>query len=182
LTGSTSASERANSVSGISDSQYHSYGIHCHAADGDRLAEAAAPRTAPKRGPKPRAQRIEARITDVTDGDTLRVRAFGAKRKRYRVRLIGIDTPETVDPDAPVECGGPEAVDSMIRRSFTDGLESDGDGLLDKPAGQGRRVVLVTDPSRTSLTISDGCWFTSPAPAPISEPDRSPQVGRGLRL
>lgn len=97
---------------------------------------------------KPRGERIQARITDVTDGDTLRVRAYGAERKTYRVRLIGIDTPETVAPGAPVECGGPEATDAMLRLSFTDSLDTDGDGLLDEPLGQGRRVVLVTDPSQ----------------------------------
>lgn len=44
-----------------------------------------------------------ARIDRVVDGDTV-VTADGA-----RVRLIGIDTPETVRPDSPVECYGPEA-------------------------------------------------------------------------
>ena len=33
----------------------------------------------------------------------------GAKRSDSTVRLLGINTPETVDPNAPVECGGPEA-------------------------------------------------------------------------
>lgn len=61
------------------DGQYHRYGFHCHRANGFRLAR--------------RVQRIQARITAVKDGNTLRVRAYGAKRKRYRVRLIGISTP-----------------------------------------------------------------------------------------
>jgi micrococcal nuclease len=30
-----------------------------------------------------------------------------------RVRLLGIDTPETHKPDAPVECFGPEAADRL---------------------------------------------------------------------
>ncbi len=46
-------------------------------------------------------------VTDVVDGDTLDV-DVGAGRIE-RVRLIGIDTPESVDPDRPVECHGPEA-------------------------------------------------------------------------
>lgn len=45
-------------------------------------------------------------VTGVVDGDTIDVRVQG---RRERVRLIGIDTPETVRPDAPVECFGPEA-------------------------------------------------------------------------
>jgi micrococcal nuclease len=42
-------------------------------------------------------------VESVTDGDTIRVRGG------VRVRLIGIDTPETVDPRTSVQCFGPEA-------------------------------------------------------------------------
>jgi micrococcal nuclease len=45
-------------------------------------------------------------VTDVVDGDTLTVELAG---RRERVRLIGIDTPESVAPDRPVQCFGPEA-------------------------------------------------------------------------
>lgn len=45
-------------------------------------------------------------VTDVVDGDTIDVRIDG---RTERVRLIGIDTPETVRPDSPLECFGPEA-------------------------------------------------------------------------
>lgn len=40
------------------------------------------------------------------DGDTIIVRRGGEDQ---RVRLIGIDTPETKKPNVPVECFGPEA-------------------------------------------------------------------------
>ncbi len=60
-----------------------------------------------------------ATVTAVVDGDTIRARidevvvgpgagATGAGRS-YHVRLVGIDTPETVHPRAPVECFGREA-------------------------------------------------------------------------
>lgn len=42
-------------------------------------------------------------ITEIVDGDTVWVEAD------LKVRLIGIDTPETRDPRQPVECYGPEA-------------------------------------------------------------------------
>lgn len=45
-------------------------------------------------------------VTGVVDGDTIDVRVGG---RDERVRLIGIDTPESVRPDSPVECFGPEA-------------------------------------------------------------------------
>ena len=96
------------------------------------------------RGAKPQAQRIQARITSVTDGDTIRVRAYGAGRNSYRVRLIGIDTPET----SPQECGAEEATDAMLRLSFTAPQDTDGDGLVDEEGGIGRRAVLITDPTQ----------------------------------
>ena len=45
-------------------------------------------------------------VTRAVDGDTIRVMRDG---QEIVVRLIGIDTPETVAPDRPVECFGPEA-------------------------------------------------------------------------
>ncbi|MEM8620378.1 MAG: thermonuclease family protein [Actinomycetota bacterium] len=47
-----------------------------------------------------------ATVVEVVDGDTI-VARFGSRSET--VRLIGIDTPETVHPDRPVECFGPEA-------------------------------------------------------------------------
>ena len=47
-----------------------------------------------------------ATVVKVTDGDTISVMVNGATEK---VRLIGIDTPETKKPDTPVQCFGPEA-------------------------------------------------------------------------
>ncbi len=73
-------------------------------------------------------QRIRARIVHVTDGDTLAVRAFGAARRHYDVRLIGIDTPEKYGGR---ECGALQASRSMRRKA---------------PAGT--RVTLVTDPTQ----------------------------------
>ena len=50
-----------------------------------------------------------ATVIDVADGDTIVVRVAG---QRETVRLIGIDTPETKDPDEPVQCFGPEATEA----------------------------------------------------------------------
>lgn len=47
-----------------------------------------------------------ATVRGVVDGDTIDVRVQG---RNERVRLIGIDTPESVAPDRPDECYGAEA-------------------------------------------------------------------------
>ncbi len=67
------------------------------------------------------------RVLDVVDGDTVTVAYRGAE---VSVRVIGIDTPETVHPSEPVECGGPQASAAATR-------------LL-----SGKKVRLVFDPSQ----------------------------------
>jgi len=62
----------------------------------------------------------ECRVARVVDGDTL-VLAEGNER----VRLQGVDTPETVKPDWPVEPWGPEAA------RFTRGLLEGGGARLE---------------------------------------------------
>jgi len=71
---------------------------------------------------------LAGRVERVVDGDTLVVRAGG---ERLRVRLLGVDAPESVRPNSPVECFGPEA----SRRAHE---------LL--PAGS--PVRLLTDPTQ----------------------------------
>src|SRR5258706_15784232 len=47
-------------------------------------------------------------VLRVVDGDTLQVRIAGRAEK---VRLIGVDTPESVDPRRPVQYFGKEAAE-----------------------------------------------------------------------
>jgi micrococcal nuclease len=69
-----------------------------------------------------------ARVTRVIDGDTIEVvilsrtegRGAGWARpgQTYFVRLTGIDTPESVKPDSPIECFGKEssaALDAFLK-------------------------------------------------------------------
>jgi micrococcal nuclease len=76
------------------------------------------------------------RIVSVTDGDTVKVRLADGRRRT--VRLIGIDTPETVKPGVPVECGGAAAGAAMRRLA----LQRTGGRLV------GRVATLVSDPSQ----------------------------------
>jgi micrococcal nuclease len=61
-----------------------------------------------------------ATVVYVTDGDTIGVEIDGTEE---RVRLIGIDTPETKKPNTPIQCFGPEAT------AFTKSLLPEGTAL-----------------------------------------------------
>ncbi|CAN5686185.1 hypothetical protein BH10ACT1_BH10ACT1_01770 [soil metagenome] len=50
---------------------------------------------------------VPATVTHVVDGDTVDLAFAGGAVERGR--LLGIDTPETVKPNAPIDCFGPEA-------------------------------------------------------------------------
>jgi len=58
----------------------------------------------------------EAKVTRVVDGDTVTVEIAG---QEFKVRYIGIDTPESVDPRREVECLGKEA--SARNRDLVEG-------------------------------------------------------------
>lgn len=70
-------------------------------------------------------------VTRVVDGDTIEVEVTGtspgagageaAVGESYTVRLIGIDTPESVKPGSPVECFGREA--SAAASALLEGAE-----------------------------------------------------------
>ncbi|MBN1135824.1 MAG: thermonuclease family protein [Anaerolineae bacterium] len=64
----------------------------------------APPTVTPQPGPTP--HRTPARVVRVVDGDTIEVEIDG---REYRVRYIGVDAPETVKENTPVEWMGPEA-------------------------------------------------------------------------
>ncbi|HSF03744.1 MAG TPA: thermonuclease family protein [Solirubrobacterales bacterium] len=57
-------------------------------------------------GDKALGNAASARVLRVIDGDTIEVSVDGSEED---VRYIGVDTPETVKPGAPVECYGPQA-------------------------------------------------------------------------
>lgn len=57
-------------------------------------------------GTMPPHEQIDTTIVRVVDGDTVVADVEG---RDERVRLIGVDTPETVSPSKPVQCYGPQA-------------------------------------------------------------------------
>jgi endonuclease YncB( thermonuclease family) len=64
------------------------------------------------------ADQVYGRVTKVTDGDTISIEVYGQVQS---VRLIGVDTPETVAPGQLVGCYGKKASD-YTKRELTDRL------------------------------------------------------------
>lgn len=75
----------------------------------------------------PQVPAQEYQVVSVTDGDTIHISMNGTIET---VRLLGVDTPETVDPRKPVQCYGPEASQQT------------------KALLTGKQVTLEADPSQ----------------------------------
>ncbi len=100
-------------------------------------------------------------ITKVIDGDTIEIK--GGKRVRY----IGIDTPETVDPRKPVQCFGKEA--SNKNRQLVEGkkvyLEKD----ISETDKYGRllRYIWIDNILVNELLVREGYAYSSSYPPDI---------------
>jgi micrococcal nuclease len=78
------------------------------------------------------------------DGDTIDVNMNGTTE---RIRMIGVDTPETKKPDSPVQCYGPEASDFAKQTLTGKSVRLDADPLDDNRDRYGRllRYVYLQD-------------------------------------
>jgi micrococcal nuclease len=101
--------------------------------------------TTPKEEKPGKTYTYRGRITQVVDGDTLKVRYDGRIKT---VRVIGIDTPESHKPNVALECGAKEASSTAFDWAFKKRLDYDGDGLWDH-GREGRTVTLRTDNTQT---------------------------------
>ena len=79
-------------------------------------------------------------VTKVTDGDTIHIDMEG---KDEKVRLIGINTPETVDPRRPVQCFGKEASTRMKELSLGKIIRLEYDDTQDIRDAYGRLLAYV---------------------------------------
>jgi micrococcal nuclease len=115
------------------------------ATNGTRTPGRPTPAAASPFGSAPFGQTEQARVVRIVDGDTIVVdRGRGNEKLRY----IGMDTPETVDPNSPVEWMGPQAskANSALVADRTVTLEKD----VSEVDRYGRllRDVWLRDPGR----------------------------------
>jgi len=131
------------------------------------------------------------RVVRVIDGDTLDIAIPDGSRDYTRIRLWGVDTPETVKPDTPVQHFGPEA--SAQTRQLT--LDKDVTLQLD-PAAKTRDnqdyrrllayVILPDGRMLNRLLIENGYGYADPrydhqfAREFAALQDQAHAAGRGL--
>jgi endonuclease YncB( thermonuclease family) len=103
-------------------------------------------------------------VARVIDGDTLDLETPDGKNVRTRVRLWGVDTPETVHPDRSVEHFGPEA--SAFSRELAQGryvrIELDHRSTRDK---YGRLLAYIHLPDGRMLNrliVEQGYGYADP--------------------
>ena len=119
-----------------------------------------------------------ATLDRVVDGDTL------VLRDGTRVRLIGIDTPESVRPDFPVECYGPEA------SRYTEHLLRPGDPLrlvfdVDRYDRYGRLLAYVyraaDDLFVNARIIARGYAYVDTVPPNVAHAEQFRRLARTAR-
>ena len=126
----------------------------------------------------------QALVVRVVDGDTIEVLIGG---EELRLRYIGVDTPETVDPRRPVGCFGKEA--SARNRELVDGktvgLEKD----VSETDRYGRllRYVWLEGRMVNAQLVKEGYAVASTYPPDVRHADlfanleaQARQAGRGL--
>ena len=92
----------------------------------------------------------------VIDGDTIVVKIEG---RDEAIRLIGIDTPETVDPRRPVECFGREASNRAKEMLIGKSVRLERDDMVDDKDQYGRSlryVFLANEINFNKIMIEEG--------------------------
>ncbi len=138
--------------------------------------------TAPTASPAPPSfpdGTTPAKVVRVVDGDTIEVEVVG---ETYKVRYIGIDTPETVDPRRPVGCFGEEA--SAANRALVEGLIVGLEGDVSDTDAFGRllRYVWVSSHEMdNAILVRDGYAQASAYPPDVRYQDFFDGLEAGAR-
>lgn len=106
------------------------------------------------------------KVVNVVDGDTFKIESGET------VRLIGIDTPETVHPSKPVQCYGKEA--SLITQELIEGKEIKLEKDVSEKDKYGRllRYVYVGDVFVNEYLVREGYAMSSSYPPDIKYQDK----------
>jgi len=106
------------------------------------------------------------KVVNVVDGDTFKIESGET------VRMIGIDTPETVHPSKPVQCYGKEA--SLKTEELIEGKETKLEKDISEKDKYGRllRYVYVGDVFINEYLVREGYAMSSSYPPDIKYQDK----------
>ena len=141
-------------------------------------------KTTPERSQPTRNSVHMVAVTRVVDGDTIEVDYRGST---VDIRLIGIDTPETVHPSEPVECFGPAASRFTTKALTGETVRLEFD--VERRDHYGRMLAYVWDEKKlfNSTLVRKGLATVSTYPPNVKyaeqftdEQSQAQDAGRGL--
>lgn len=120
-------------------------------------------------------------VTRVIDGDTIVVKK---DEQEYRVRMIGIDTPESVHPNKPVEYFGIEASNKLKELIENKNVELKADVTQDDVDRYGRllRYVYLDDVDINLEMIKQGYAFEYTYRVPYEKQEEYREAESNARL
>lgn len=87
---------------------------------------------------------LDFKVTKIIDGDTIEVqKEVDSNIEKYKVRLLGINTPESVDPRREVECFGKEASEYAKKNFLGETVRLETDDTQDKYDKYDRLLAYV---------------------------------------
>lgn len=116
--------------------------------------------------PSPSHGGIFVKVVNVVDGDTIKIETGET------VRYIGIDTPETVHPDKPVQCYGKEASDKNTALVEGKVVELEKDISEKDKYGRLLRYIWLGDTLINETLVREGYAQSSSYPPDIKYQDR----------
>lgn len=122
--------------------------------------------------------RTNALVTSVIDGDTVEVRFRG---RPLTVRLIGIDTPESVAPGEPVGCFALEASSYTARRLEGERVRLEFDAERIDPFGRTLAYAWLGDELFNETLVREGYAFVTTFPPNVRYVDRFRAAQREAR-
>jgi micrococcal nuclease len=124
------------------------------------------PTLEPTKAPSPNPNIMYVKVTNVVDGDTFKIESGET------VRMIGIDTPETVHPSKPVQCYGKEA--SLKTQELIEGKEIKLEKDVSEKDKYGRllRYVYLGDIFLNEYLVREGYAMSSSYPPDIKYQDK----------
>ena len=121
------------------------------------------------------------KVVKVIDGDTVAIEING---KKEAIRLIGINTPETVDPRKPVECFGIEASNKAKEILTGKSVKLETDSIVGERDKYGRllRYIFLEDGTNfNKMMISEGYAYEYTYNSPYKYQDEFKQAEKEVR-